>query len=154
MPTEDPASTPDPDTDLDIDDNGTRDVSADPTFGGAVISKAVTLGPNGGTEPTGEVAGQLESGVLGNQGNQPDNRANMTVDFGFYRVEIGNLVFMDNDVSGHYNAGDTTIDNVRVRLYASNGTTEILIGADGIFGTADDLLPVLTAGACKVRCEC
>ncbi len=94
-------SAPDADTTAtDADDNGTRDISGG-AFNGAVISKAVTLGPSGGTEPISELAAQLESGVLGNQGNQPDDRANMTVDFGFYRVEIGNLVYLDVNGNGN-----------------------------------------------------
>jgi LPXTG-site transpeptidase (sortase) family protein len=140
------APAPDPDTDLDIDDNGTRDTSADPVFGGAVISKAVTLG--GVTpEPIGEVAAQLESGVLGNQGNQPDTRANMTVDFGFYKVAIGNLVFMDNNVNGTYDDGVTApINAVVIRLYDSAGN-EIQVGPDGILGTADDATGGVVTGS-------
>jgi LPXTG-site transpeptidase (sortase) family protein len=143
--TENPANTPDPDTglvagpaddDFDIDDNGTRDSNSASAFYKAVISKAVTLGPNGDTEPIGEVAAQLESGVLGNQGHQPDAHANMTVDFGFYKVAIGDLIFLDNDDSGHSNAGDTPIDSVVVKLF--NGTDEVQVGPDGILGTVDD----------------
>ena len=132
-------AAPDADTvATDADDNGTLDTSGG-TFDGAVLSKAVTLGPSGGTEPTGEVATQLESGVLGNQGNQPDDRANMTVDFGFYSVEVGNLVYLDNNGNGNYDgAGDTVLPGITVKLFASNGTTEIPVGPDGILGTVDD----------------
>jgi LPXTG-site transpeptidase (sortase) family protein len=115
----------------DADDNGSLVL-------GSIVSSTVTLGPTGLTEPTGEVATQLQSGVLGSQGAQPDGRANMTVDFGFYKTEIGNLVFSDNDTSGHYNTGDTPLVNWNVRLFAANGS-EILVGTDGILNTADDL---------------
>ncbi len=129
-----------PDADInaaDADDNGTRQTSG--LFSGAVISSAVTLGPSGGTEPVGELATQLESGVLGNQGNQPDDRANMTVDFGFYRTEIGNLVFIDSDGNGNYeSATNPVLPGATVQLYASNGATEINVGPDGILNTADD----------------
>jgi uncharacterized repeat protein (TIGR01451 family)/fimbrial isopeptide formation D2 family protein len=121
------------DDDIDVDDNGTLTA-------GRVISSVITLGPNGLTEHTGEVAAQLESGVLGNQGAQPDGRANMTADFGFYKVEIGNLVFYDQNANGVNDGADTPLTGVTVRLFASNGTTEIITGADGILGTADDLL--------------
>lgn len=119
------------DDDLDLDDNGTHQTGG--ALSGAVISQAVTLGPTGLTEPVGEtdLAG-------GSQGNQPDGRANMTVDFGFYRVEIGNLVFTDADKNGAFNSGDAPIENAVVRLYASDGSTEIPVGSDGILGTADD----------------
>lgn len=131
-------TAPDGDTDAtDADDNGTRVTSG--AFSGAVIAQAVTLGPSGGTEPTGEVATQLESGVLGNQGNQPDDHANMTIDFGFYQVAIGNLVYLDSNGNGNYDSGtDSVIAGVNVRLYAANSTTGIPVGPDGILGTADD----------------
>src|SRR6185503_18998496 len=50
-------SAPNADSDAtDADDNGTLQTGA-PLIG-AVISKAITLGPSGGTEPTGELATQ------------------------------------------------------------------------------------------------
>ncbi|MBI5964972.1 MAG: hypothetical protein HY863_15950, partial [Chloroflexi bacterium] len=119
-------------TDTDSDDNGTRQTSGG--FADAVISSAVTLGPIGLVEPANE--SDLETGM--GQGVQPDGRANMTVDFGFYRVEVGNLVFGDLNKNGTYDAGDTLFNGIAVQLYAENGTTEILVGPDGKLGTADD----------------
>jgi fimbrial isopeptide formation D2 family protein len=113
-------------------DNGMRTTLAD--FNGAVISKMVTLGPGEFSEPDGET--DLDGG---SQGNQPDERANMTVDFGFYRVAVGDLVFRDLNKNGAFDDGvDTPIVDVTVRLYASDGVTEIEVGPDGILGTADD----------------
>ena len=128
-----PDSTPNTgDDDVDSDDNGTLDTSGG-TFDGAVVSGAVTLGPSGNTEPTGET--DLEGG---SDGDQPDERANMKVDFGFYKTEIGNLVFGDVNKNGNYEGGtDTLYSGVTVQLYSSNGT-EINVGADGVLGTADD----------------
>ncbi len=112
-------------TDLDSDDNGTR-------AAGRVASSVVTLGPTTISEPTGE------TDLSGGQG-QADAQANMTVDFGFYRVEIGNLVYLDNNGNGNYDgAPDTVLPGAVVQLFASNGTTEINVGPDGILGTADD----------------
>ncbi|MCS6993061.1 MAG: SpaA isopeptide-forming pilin-related protein, partial [Anaerolineales bacterium] len=133
------AETPAPDADdtpVDADDNGTRQTSG--AFSNAVISRAVTLGPDGLTEPTGEAASQLDSAV--GQGAQPDGRANMTVDFGFYRVSVGNLVYTDGDENGNYDGGplDAPLPGITVRLYAADGVTEIPVGPDGILGTADD----------------
>lgn len=127
-------AAPDPDNDVDSDDNGTLQTSG--PFNGQVISLPVTLGPTGLTEPTGET--DLEAGV--GQGTQPDGRANMTVDFGFYRVSVGNLVYTDGDENGNYDGGplDAPLAGVTVRLYASDGVTEILVGPDGLLGTADD----------------
>lgn len=140
-------TAPDADVDpTDADDNGTLDVSGG-AFDGAVLSAAVTLGPGGGTEPVGEAAGQLESGVLGNQGNQPDDHANMTVDFGFYRVQLSNLIFTDLNRDGTYAGSDVPHVGATVQLFASDGTTEINVGPDGILGTADDAAGGVTTGA-------
>lgn len=127
-------AAPDPDNNADSDDNGTLQTGG--PFAGQVTSLPVTLGPTGLTEPTDE--SDLEAGV--GQGTQPDGRANMTVDFGFYRVSVGNLVYSDGNENGNYDGGplDAPLSGITVRLYAENGTTEIMVGPDGILGTADD----------------
>jgi len=116
------ATAPNPETDAtDADDNGELNLFAI-DLPGAVAARAVTLGPSGLTEPTGEVAAQLDP--VEGQGAQPDGRANMTVDFGFYRVEIGNLVYRDENVNGTYDSGtDTLLENVTVELLSGNGLT-------------------------------
>lgn len=112
-------AAPDPDsTPTDSDDNGFRQTGG--ALDGAVLSQAVTLGPTIASEPTGET--DLNGG---SQGDQPDGRANMTVDFGFYRVAVGNLVFNDLNKNGVFDAGDTVIVNAVVRLYAADGLTEL-----------------------------
>jgi LPXTG-site transpeptidase (sortase) family protein len=129
-----------PDADLvvsDTDDNGTRQNAG--AFSGAVISSAVTLGP-GSTEPTGE------TDLSGSGQGAVDNRADMTVDFGFYRQQLGNLVFEDVNIDGVFNGGDTTIANATVQLFAADGVTEINVGPDGILGTADDAAGGVTTG--------
>src|SRR5690606_21714537 len=81
-------------------------------------------------------------------GEAVNSQSNRTVDFGFYRVELGNLVFLDVDSNGSYDAGtDTLLAGARVQLFASNGTTEINVGPDGILGTADDASGGLITGA-------
>lgn len=131
------ATAPLANTDVDDDDNGTLQTGG--TFAGAVVSSVVTLGP-GLTEP---VLG-VTPGVPGIEVDAPlgqgaiDQRANMTVDFGFYRLSLGDLVFEDINNNGTFDAGDVPLQNVLVHLFASNGTTEIITGADGIPGTADD----------------
>lgn len=124
-------------TDIDDDDNGTLQNAG--TFAGAVVSSVVTLGP-GLTEP---VVG-VTPGVPGIEVDVPlgqgaiDQRANMTVDFGFYRLSLGDLVFEDVNNNGTFDAGDVPLQNVLVHLFASDGTTEIITGKDGIPDTADD----------------
>ncbi|MBK7452759.1 MAG: sortase [Anaerolineales bacterium] len=126
----------------DADDNGKRQIAAPIT--GAVITLPITLGA---TEPTGELAAQLESGVLGEQGAQPDNRANMTVDFGFYQTEIGGLLWTEGGtvVDGRYVlADDGLISGNTVRLYSADGLTEIAaavlsgVGGDYLFSGLPD----------------
>jgi hypothetical protein len=49
-------------------------------------------------------------------------------------LTLGNLVYQDNDNSGTFNAGDTGIGNVGVKLYIDNGTTP------GAWDVSDQLL--------------
>ncbi|MBE7435823.1 MAG: sortase [Anaerolineales bacterium] len=119
----------DPDTDADdSDENGITNLSGNST--NYVQSAVVTLGPDG-TEPVGE------TDLSGGQG-APDGNANMTVDFGFYRQTLGDLVFVDINGDGDYDAGtDSPLSGALVQLFSSDGT-EIITGADGIRGTGDD----------------
>lgn len=129
------AAAPDPDNDVDSDDNGAF-------TGGRILSNAVTLGPNGLTEPTGET--DLDGG---SNGEQPNGRANMTVDFGFYRTSVGDQVFYDENFTGNFESGtDTPASGITVQLYSSNGT-EINAGLDGVLGTADDAAGGMTTNA-------
>ncbi|GAB4479904.1 MAG: hypothetical protein OHK0031_00630 [Anaerolineales bacterium] len=122
-----------PENDLDSDDNGTLTA-------GEVRSDLVTLGAN--AEPT------LEGDTSGTQGDQPDNRANMTVDFGFYKVNIGNLVYEDVNANGTFDAGDTPLDGVTVELLASDGTliTSTTTAGGGLYAFTN-----LPAGDYRVR---
>ena len=127
----------DPDDDDDFDDNGTLQTAG--AFNGAVISQAVTIGPLS-VEPTGE------TDLSGGQGSV-DDRANMTVDFGFYRLQLGDLIFEDVDNDGVFTSGtDTPLAGAVVTLYAADGTTQILVGPDGVLGTADDGATGVTTG--------
>jgi LPXTG-site transpeptidase (sortase) family protein len=120
------------DDDVDSDDNGTRQTSG--TFNGAVISQAVTLGATVASEPTGEA--DLDGGSV--IGDQPDSRSNMKLDFGFYKTEIGNLVYVDSIKNGVYDPAETLIAGMTVQLFNSDGTVEVQVGPDGILGTSDD----------------
>ena len=124
-------AAPDPDNNIDSDDNGTRQTAG--AFNGAVISGAVTLGP-GTVEPTTDA----DADPTNPPGESPDNQSNRTLDFGFYRGQLGNLVFIDANNDGAFSAGETPLAGATVQLFAADGTTEITVGADGILGTADD----------------
>jgi hypothetical protein len=108
-------AAPAPNTDVDSDDNGT--LRARGPLAGAVASGTVTLGPGSPSEPVGET--DLNGG---NQG-EPDGQANMTVDFGFYTITLGNLVWNDADNSGTLDAGEPGLDGVTVELRSGDGGT-------------------------------
>ena len=124
-------AAPDPDNNSDGDDNGTRQTAG--ALSGAVISQAVTLGPIA-DEPTNDT----DADPTNPAGEAPDAQSNRTVDFGFYRTQIGNLVFFDANVNGVYDPGDLVLPGATVQLFAADGATEINVGLDGILGTADD----------------
>ncbi len=130
-----------PNDDDDTDDNGTLQ-TAPGTFNGAVLSQVATLGPLG-IEPTND-----DDPLPGAQaGEAADDHSNRTVDFGFYRQQLGDLVFEDVDNDGVFTSGtDTPLAGAVVTLYAADGTTQILVGADGILGTADDGVTGVTTG--------
>ena len=110
------SSTPnagDPDVDADdSDDNGSV------VAGVNVRSQPITLGP-GSAEPTGEL--DLVTGA--NPQGANDNRANMTVDFGFYiPAAIGDYVWLDDNQNGIQEAGEDPLGGWVVRLYTVSGT--------------------------------
>ena len=64
---------------------------------------------------------------------------NETIDAGIREVlSIGSTVFTDENDNGFQDIDEAGISGVTVQLFDSTGTTEILVGADGILGTADD----------------
>jgi hypothetical protein len=95
---------PDPDNDVDNDDNGT-------TQGAVVRSLPVTLALN--SEPT-------------NDGDTDPN-SNLTIDFGFFAntLCLGNLVWFDANNNGVVDAGEVGIPGVTLRLIGADGTTVI-----------------------------
>ena len=122
-------ATTNADNQTDGDDNG---IQANP--GDEAKSPVINL--TVGAEPLDAV----ETAQAGGQETGADNSGDMTVDFGFIPlVSIGSTVFYDLDNNGiQSGAGETGISGVTVKLYAADGTTEILVGPDGILGTADD----------------
>ncbi|MEI8167549.1 MAG: SdrD B-like domain-containing protein, partial [Chloroflexales bacterium] len=107
---------PDPDTNFDNDDNGTALAGG----GGLVASTAVSLKPN--DEPTDD--------------GDADSYTNLSVDFGFYAISLGNRVWNDLNNDGLLNGGETGIDGVTVNLYYDSDH-------NGILGTTE-ITPVLT----------
>ncbi|MEZ4866881.1 MAG: SdrD B-like domain-containing protein [Caldilineaceae bacterium] len=103
---------PDPDNDVDNDDNGS------PAIGGALATQAVTLAYN--AEPDITVDGD---GVNGN----------LTVDFGLWKLAIGDLVWHDLDTDGLYEpaTGESGLPDVTLSLYRDNGDGQ-WSDADGV----------------------
>lgn len=135
-----------PNSDVDDNDNG-RDAASltNPQYNtNGVLSGTLTLA--GTAEPTAE-ADALTAQLYAGQGTS-DNKANLTVDFGFYKLSLSGTVWNDNGAGANRNnalldAGETGRAGVVIRLYDSGGT-EIGIGPDGILGTADDITGTIT----------
>jgi len=103
------SSTPDeadPNSDGDSNDNG---LGTAPGANG-IRSGVVTLGP-GDSEPINET--DLCAGDPG----AVNERSNLTVDFGFYALALGNLVWNDLNNNGLFDGGEAGLDNVPVRLF-------------------------------------
>ena len=126
------------DDQIDGDDNGVQPGGS----GTEVLSPVIDLSDN--VEPVGE------GFQGGNQDALDDDNGDMTVDFGFLtgaalaasQVSIGSTVFYDLDNNGLQDMGtDNGIPGVRVQLFRP--------GADGLVGTADDILiaQTTTSGA-------
>ncbi|HEY75553.1 MAG TPA: DUF11 domain-containing protein [Thermoflexia bacterium] len=78
--------------------------------GGYVASDAVTVTP--GDEPI-------------NDGDT-DANSNLTIDFGFYRLSLGDQVWYDANNDGYLDAGEVGAPGVEVRLYDGTGTTLLM----------------------------
>ncbi|HNO30140.1 MAG TPA: sortase [Anaerolineales bacterium] len=135
----------DPDDDVDSDENGLYQTGG--AFDGAVISNAVTLGVDGFGVPN-EPTDDDDMPIANPFGESPDRQSNRTVDFGFYRASLGNLIYLDSNANGTYDGVDSPISGALVELFVRNGgtDTEILTGPDGLIGTSDDTLDMTTSG--------
>jgi hypothetical protein len=124
-------------TGTDQRDNGTDPAANNPSTAGVVTADIVV---GNGVIPISEpdIVGAAGSSVAAHA-TIGDGRDNLTVDFGFYNLCIGNLIFIDANPNGTFGGIDTPLSGATVRLYESNGTTEVPLGPDGRLGTADDI---------------
>jgi len=139
------ANEADPNSDVDMDDNGVGTISYPLT---GITSGVITLGP-GDSEPTNE----RDLGA-DDPGPNSDERANLTVDFGFIRLDanraysVGNRVWLDdgafssNRDDGIRQGAEPGIANVLINLVDSNGNflVSTLTSANGYYRF--DNLPV------------
>ncbi|MEM6395961.1 MAG: SdrD B-like domain-containing protein [Bacteroidota bacterium] len=129
-----------PTTPNDDEDNDSNGASSAVGAGGIttmdISSGTVSVGTEDSTpEPTGE------GDTPGFPDDTPDDRANYTVDFGFYTLNLGDLVWLDVNNDGMFNPGEEGVPGVTVQLFTNDATpVEIPVGPDGIYGTADDAL--------------
>ena len=118
---------PDPDDDVQADDNGSPDGN------GNIVSSPITL----------TVGGEDADDAF-----DSDSNNNSTVDFGITQgVSLGDTVFADTDNSGTLNGSETGIANVIVELYPSGAVPGIdppiltdVTDADGLY-QFDNLAP-------------
>lgn len=68
-----------------------------------------------------------------------DPNSNLTIDFGFYRLTLGNLVFFDPNNNGVFDTGDTPASGVPVELLNGAGSViqTAVTDALGIYGFTD-----------------
>jgi hypothetical protein len=101
--------------DVDNNNNGNASYSSGntPNITYSAISDTITLKSR--LEPTNETD---EDDIA----SQPDNMSNLTVDFGFYSLNIGNYVWLDEDADGIQDAIEPDIEGVELDLYSSGGS--------------------------------
>ncbi|MCA0353764.1 MAG: hypothetical protein LCH85_17360 [Chloroflexi bacterium] len=110
---------PDPDNNIDNDDNGSIVGTLGTT--GVIQTASVTLADN--SEPTGETNGSGDT--------TPDSFSNLTVDFGVYQpLSLGNRIWNDANNDGLRNNGETGIANVTVDLYMDRDSSGAIDAAD------------------------
>ena len=110
----------DPNSDTDNDDNGINPSATTYTSLG-VLSGPLTL-----SEP--ELTGETDASAT--PGSAADNRANLSLDFGFYRLSIGNKVWLDTNNDGIAQSGESPIPNVRVEFRDAANTVVAFTNTD------------------------
>ncbi len=118
-PSTGPGSSTDPNDDVDSNSDGIAQSN------GSVQSGTVTL--DYGSEPVGEDVAAVTTG---------DSFSNLTVDFGFYTVSLGDTIWFDADNSGTLDAGEQTAPaGVVVELLDESGVliASTTTDADGTY---------------------
>ena len=102
------------------DANDNVDDNSDGGEVGATVRSA-TVTVTAGPEPTDEVD-ESPNGVA-------DTNSNLTVDFGFYRASLGNLLWFDDNNDGIKDSAEGVVANAVLHLLDSNGAA--VLDADG-----------------------
>jgi hypothetical protein len=117
---------PDPNTDADNDDNGAKQTGV--FYRRGVLSGPISIAFN---EPLNERSANAPDAPPGTTPGiidpAPSAASNLTVDFGFYRVALGNRVWFDLDNNGVRNGAEDAPNGVCTQLYSGDGTVEIAV---------------------------
>ncbi|MDY7103063.1 MAG: SdrD B-like domain-containing protein [Actinomycetota bacterium] len=116
------------DAEVDHDHDGLDGAAGDRD---ALVTTAFSLGPRF-SEPTGETV-RAGDGTSAEDGALPDDRSNLTVDLGFVRVRLGDVVWLDdgagNDTDdGERDDGEAPISDLVVELWSDDGDGELTPG--------------------------
>ncbi len=142
----------DADANVDNDDNGAFDaadlVTPVPGLDG-IYSGTVNLAL--GDEPTDE---ELRNDDATDDDNDffDDDDSNVSVDFGFYQLRLGNHVWLDTNNDGDADSNEPAIENMQVQLFLDNGDgvfdpdTDTSIGTDTTDAQGQYLFDGLDAG--------
>lgn len=115
------AAPVDGNSDLDTQDHGgVLTAALGAIAANSVVSGLVSVGP-GSSEPIGEIGIKGPEQTPGYYSLVPDNRGNLSVDFGFYDPSVGNRVWFDLDNNGVLDGAEVGVAGVTVRLLDVNG---------------------------------
>ncbi len=117
-----------PNSNVDSNDNGIQSANAAAYTTTGVRSGIVTLGPLS-DEPTNDTDRPATYGAGATDGTESlDNRSNLSVDFGFYKLMVGNLIWRDDGTgaggvanNGTRDGTEPGIDGVLVELLDAGG---------------------------------
>lgn len=125
----------DPDNDIDNNDNG---INSPYLASHGLKSGRITIGT---ARAPREPVGEFDLSV-GGQGTVIDQRANMTIDFGFFRTaSIGDRVWMDSNANGMQDPDEKGIPGVTVVLNSQKyGSSSTVTDAQGHY-TFTNLIP-------------
>ena len=113
---------PNPDTNIDNDDNGAFDsddlITPLPVGFDGIYSGTINLTLD--TEPTNETRRKND---LADDDDDffDDDDSNISVDFGFYQLRLGNHVWLDSNNDGNADSNEPAIEGLQVQLFIDNG---------------------------------
>ena len=117
-------------------DNNDNGLSTD--VRGLIASSTVTLGEGNGFEEPIEETRRVDDRTSDEDGDRGDFVSNLTVDFGFYQLSLGNQVWFDTNNNGEIDRGESPIPGVTVKLYVDSGEDALLAQSRPVATTSTD----------------